>query len=136
MRTKHPDWSEAQLRCVLYWQGTARKKLRLEIAAFLIGHSGFSVETTPEALGCNVFVTMAAVGVPLPWPITDTVYHVALAGIVMAERSMIDTTPPRRDEPEESPTDSQQPQPSAGFNWWPNGPLKRLGGTWPGESNT
>jgi hypothetical protein len=82
MRSKHPDWSERQLRCVLYWQGTARKRLRMEIAAFLVGHTSqnWHVETTPEALGCDVTATMKSVGVELPWPPIDLVYHVALAG--------------------------------------------------------
>jgi len=82
MRSAHPDWSDRQLRCVLYWQGTARKRLRSEVAAFRAEHPEreWLVEETPEAMGLQVFDTMAKAGVPLPWPPVDLAYHVALAG--------------------------------------------------------
>ena len=31
MRAKHPEWSQRQVECCLYWQGTARKNLKNEI---------------------------------------------------------------------------------------------------------
>lgn len=34
MKAKHPEWSERQLACCLYWQGTARKVLAIEIEGF------------------------------------------------------------------------------------------------------
>ena len=82
MRDRHPDWSERQLRCVLYWQGTARKRLRAEVEAFREAHPevDWLVETTPEAMGLEVTKTMAQAGVELPWPPVETAYHVALAG--------------------------------------------------------
>jgi hypothetical protein len=81
MTAKHPEWTDRQQRCVLYWQGTARKKLKGEIAAFLEAHPlDWLIETTPEAFGCNVTATMKAVGIELHWPPTETVYHVAIAG--------------------------------------------------------
>jgi len=82
MRARHPDWSLRQLTCVLYWQGAARKRLRGEIAKFRAEHPevDWLIETTPEAMGCNVTATMKAVGVVLPWPPTEVVYHVALTG--------------------------------------------------------
>ncbi len=82
MRAKHPDWSERQLRCVLYWQGTARKRLKAEIAKFRGEHPEIDwlVETTPEAMGMHVGKTMVQVGVVLPWPPAELAYHVALAG--------------------------------------------------------
>lgn len=85
MRGVHPDWSERRLACVLYWQGTARKKLRGAIETFKAEHPGsWSIETTPEAFGLNVTATMRAAGIELPWPPREFVYHVALAGIARA----------------------------------------------------
>jgi hypothetical protein len=89
MRFRHPKWSDRQLRCVLYWQGTARKRLRSEINVFRIKHAfvreydneTYLIHETPEALGVDVTATMKSIGIDLPWPPVDTVYHVALAGI-------------------------------------------------------
>lgn len=82
MRASHPSWSERQLRCVLYWQGTARKRLRAEVVAFRAAHPEveWRVEETPEAMGLHVFETMRKAGVTLPWPPADIAIHVALAG--------------------------------------------------------
>jgi len=84
MRSRHPDWSEPQLRCVLYWQNRARARLREEVESFRRGHPErrWVVEETPEAMGCDVTATLAAAGVVLPWPPVDVAYHVALAGLV------------------------------------------------------
>jgi len=80
MRGAHPDWSERQLRCCLYWQGTARSVLRDEVEAFLREHPGLHVLTCPEACGVDVTETMRSVGVELQWPPLTLAYHVALAG--------------------------------------------------------
>jgi hypothetical protein len=91
MRAVHPDWSYRRLSCVLYWQGTARKKLRAEIEAFRKAHATLKwlIETTPEAFGCDVFETMRLVGIELPWPPREFAYHVALAGFARAESSIL-----------------------------------------------
>jgi predicted metal-binding protein len=68
MREIHPDWSEAQLYCVLYWQGGARKNLRSNIAKFLSQHPGYKAETVPEAMGVNVTRTLWNAGIILEWP--------------------------------------------------------------------
>jgi hypothetical protein len=83
MRSRHPDWSSAQLTCVLYWQGRARALLRREIDAFRAAHPEhpWRVEETPEAMGIDVRMTMKGSGIVLPWPPEDAVYHVALAGV-------------------------------------------------------
>lgn len=83
MRVAHPDWSDRQLACVLYWQNTARKRLKREIEIFKEEHSElvWRVETTPEALGCNITQTLKDAGVIISWPATNVVYHVALAGL-------------------------------------------------------
>ena len=82
MRAAHPDWSPRQLACILYWQGTARRRLRGEVERFRAAHpeAEWLVETTPEAMGCDVTATMRSVGVALAWPPKNVAYHVALAG--------------------------------------------------------
>ena len=57
MRAKFPNWSERQLKCVLYWQGTSRKymKQRATIAKSMTGAN--LVLTCPEAHGVNVYAT-------------------------------------------------------------------------------
>jgi len=79
LRERHPDWSERQLRCCFYWQGTARKGLRDEVDGFLVGRSLVAVYT-PEACGVDVTKTMAQVGVTLEWPPSAVAYQVALLG--------------------------------------------------------
>src|SRR5512145_2473878 len=68
MRATHPDWSERQLSCVLYWQPTARKQLEAEIASFKRAHPELAVTRCPEAMGLNVTETLASVGIVLEWP--------------------------------------------------------------------
>ena len=83
MRTKHPDWTQRQLECCLYWQGTARKALRSEIKTFLSSLSAddrkrASVHEVPEAHGVNVTATMRRLDVMIEWPPCEYVCHVAL----------------------------------------------------------
>ena len=84
MRDKHPGWSKKQLRCGLYWQGTARKKLRELIAKFkrkkMAGRfREWTFFETPEACGLNVTETMRQFGIYLEWPPINYAYKVALA---------------------------------------------------------
>ena len=51
MKEKHPDWTDYQLRCVLYWQPKARKQLKEEIIKFKKLHPEYFVSTGPEAMG-------------------------------------------------------------------------------------
>ena len=81
MRKKHPAWSYYQLRCCLYWQGTARKQLREKLTTFLELFLDYTVLLTPEACGVDVTATMASAGIVLEWPPENVVYQVALAGI-------------------------------------------------------
>jgi hypothetical protein len=78
MRTAHPDWSDRQLRCVLYWQGGARAQLARLIAAALRAMPGTRAETCPEAMGVNVTATLAAEGIALEWPPVRIARQVAL----------------------------------------------------------
>jgi hypothetical protein len=78
MGEKHPDWSEAQRVCCLYWQGTARKQLRRKIEGVLSQYPWMRAETCPEAMGVDVTATMEQIGVRLEWPPKAKVIQVAL----------------------------------------------------------
>lgn len=65
MKKKHPEWSDRQCRCVLYWQGKSRKQLKERTQA-AVAHLGTdAVSTCPEAMGVNVFVTARLSGLVL-----------------------------------------------------------------------
>ena len=51
MRISHPEWTQRQLECSRYWQGTARKSLRQKIASFESDNPDYYVTTCPEAMG-------------------------------------------------------------------------------------
>ncbi len=80
MRRGHPDWTERQLRCVLYWQGRARKQLRGKVRGFLEDHPDCIAVYCPEGAGIDVTATMASVGINLEWPPVSAAYQVALVG--------------------------------------------------------
>ena len=80
MRHKHPEWSERQVRCCLYWQGKARKQLRHEVTQFLCEHPDLYVVKCPEAQGVNLTDTMKDVGIELEWPPEKVAYQIVLAG--------------------------------------------------------
>ena len=81
LRIRHPSWSERRLRCCLYWQGTARKRLRGIVEAFLSEHPTHITVYCPEACGVDVTATMAAIGIRLEWPPRRVAYQVALIGL-------------------------------------------------------
>lgn len=81
MRDKHPNWSEHQVKCLLYWQGTARKQLKIHIKEFLKKHENYIITTCPEAMGVNLTETMKSVGIELEWPPINFTYQIAIAGI-------------------------------------------------------
>ena len=81
MRRKHPNWSERQLKNVLYWQGTSRKQMRqrAKVAQFCTG--GNVVLTCPEAHGVNIYATCACSGLKLlRIKHLTTCRHIALIG--------------------------------------------------------
>lgn len=85
MRAKHPNWSQRQLECCLYWQGTARKKLKKEIAynmtrAPLFDGHELAVTDCPEAMGVDVTATMKDAGIILEWPPKKIVRKIAFIG--------------------------------------------------------
>lgn len=87
---KHPNWSERQAHCLLYWQGTARKalcaavdRIMIEEINFMTGPCGPRLITLycPEARGVNITETMRrAAGIELEWPPRKFAYQVALIG--------------------------------------------------------
>jgi hypothetical protein len=81
MKFVHPEWSDRQLANCLYWQPSARKNLRAEIANFLRTEGkNLHVLTCPEATGVNVTATMKFLGIDLEWPPKTVAYQVVLAG--------------------------------------------------------
>ena len=81
MKDKHANWSERQLKCCLYWQPGARKKLKENIISFMREHPGYSATACPEAMGVNITETMNSIGIKLEWPPEKNAYQIALAGI-------------------------------------------------------
>jgi len=76
MRAKHPNWTDRQCACCLYWQGTARKHLREKVAQV----RGLRIISTPEAQGVNLTATMRTAGIELEWPPVKMAYQIVLAG--------------------------------------------------------
>lgn len=94
MRTAHPGWSDAQLRCCLYWQGGARKRLKSEILLFILSHAEqpYKVTSVPEAMGVNVTATLRQAGIELEWPPVRVARQVALAAIPRGEERRLVST--------------------------------------------
>lgn len=82
MKARHPDWSQRQLECCLYWQPKARRALSLILSEFELSEDGRGTHTfmVPEARGINVTETMRSIGIELEWPPRTVTYQVALAG--------------------------------------------------------
>ena len=81
MKARHPDWSEAQIYCCLYWQGKARKQLRWKVESFLQDHPGYIALYCPEGSAVDVVATVAQFGLKFEWPARELAYQVAMAGI-------------------------------------------------------
>ena len=80
MKKKHPDWTEHQLRCCLYWQPVARKQLKERIKNFLKEHRDVINVECPEGCGVNLTVTMKNIGIELEWPPKKLAYQITLLG--------------------------------------------------------
>ncbi len=79
MKEKHPEWSDRQARCCLYWQGSVRKQLREETKKFA-DKNGMVYTLIPEAMGVNVIATARKLGVPIKAKPDDMIYKIALVG--------------------------------------------------------
>ena len=80
MREKHPDWTDRQLRCVLYWQGAVNKRLRELTVRFHKQNKGTIYTMCPEAMGMHVLKTMRRQGYDIRKNPTEMVYKVSLIG--------------------------------------------------------
>ena len=81
MRTEHPQWSERQCRCLLYWQPTSRKQMRARTSAAMWTIGCNAKTECPEAMGLNVFATAAVSGLKLDRTRNiRTARHVCLIG--------------------------------------------------------
>jgi len=80
MRDKHPEWSDRQCRCVLYWQNGVRKSLNIECSDFILQHRGLVYHKIPEAMGVNVILTMKIIDQQIIIKPIDEVCKVALIG--------------------------------------------------------
>lgn len=85
MKQKHPNWSQRQLECCLYWQPKARKALREIINKFREKYPKYVITESPEAMGINVTATMRQIGIELEWPPKTKTYQIALAGLTWEE---------------------------------------------------
>ena len=88
MIQEHPDWTERQSRCCLYWQQTARKQLEKEIqhCLYIICNKKWQVARTPEAMGMDVTATMKSIGVDLEWPPVRIARQIAIIGCVLTPK--------------------------------------------------
>lgn len=80
MGRRHPEWSDRQCRCCLYWQGTVRHNLMEEASAFAATVERSGITLCPEAMGVNVFRTCHRHRVMIRKNPRDIVYKVALVG--------------------------------------------------------
>jgi len=80
MKTKHPEWTEKQCRCCLYWQNTVRKQLRIGIQQLQSKYPNIVSTLLPEAMGVNVMVTARKLGIPIEVKPTEFVHKIALVG--------------------------------------------------------
>jgi len=78
MLSLHPSWSNRQARCVLYWQGTVNKELKMRSALAKLEHPNTNIFLTPEAMGVDVIKTMVNLGFPIQIQPIRTVFKVAL----------------------------------------------------------
>ena len=79
MKQGHPSWSDRQAKCVLYWQGSVNKELRLQSSRFAKANN-LLYTLCPEAMGVQVIKTAQLIGIPIKPRPTDYVYKIALLG--------------------------------------------------------
>jgi hypothetical protein len=81
MKQKHPNWTDKQARCVLYWQNKVNKQLRelSEKTAAKIPNS--MILHMPEANGVNLFETCKKVGLILEPNPQNILWKMSIIGI-------------------------------------------------------
>ena len=82
MKTKHPGWSDRQLRCVLYWQAGVNNRLETACRRFIAEKgNGWVYTICPEAMGVHVINTARQAGLPVETRPTEWVFKMGLVGI-------------------------------------------------------
>ena len=77
MLLRHPNWSQRQTRCLLYWHPKVNKELRSLVQSVAIDNLN-GVTYCPEAMGVDVIKTAQSVGIPIEAPPKDIVHKIAL----------------------------------------------------------
>ena len=65
MKKKHSNWTERQLRNVLYWQSRSKKEMKEKAFAFAKHIRANKICTMGEAAGVNLYATCAVSGLKL-----------------------------------------------------------------------
>ena len=85
MKHLHPNWSDRQARCVLYWQNKINKELRDECDNFKWLNPDMITTNCPEAMGVNVIATAKRCGLMIELKPKNRVYKIAIAGYPIKE---------------------------------------------------
>lgn len=82
MKSKHPDWSNKRLKCVLYWQKKVDKYLKeiSEKTASKIKNS--IIIYRPEAYGVDMFKTCKKIGITLEKDPKEFIWKMSIIGTV------------------------------------------------------
>ncbi len=89
MKVKHPDWSDRKLACCLYWQAGLKRKLKDICLLFMKENPGTVITFYPEALGINVFQTVAKFGLKIERNPQQQVLKIALIGYPKPKASIV-----------------------------------------------
>lgn len=87
MKLQHPNWSDKQTRCCLYWQNMVRKELRKECGEMVQKVSGLEYTLLPEAMGVNVVSTALKLGIPIEVKPETFIHKIALVAFRKQEDS-------------------------------------------------
>jgi hypothetical protein len=81
MKTIHPNWTDRQARCLLYWQKSERKRLKEEARKFTKSQENDCLLLeSPEANGVDIFATCSKVGIILENNPKKTIWKVMIIG--------------------------------------------------------
>lgn len=88
MKSLHPEWSEKQCACCLYWQKGIKKKLKSH-TEFYINElyeknwgNNYGFEMIPEAMGLDVFTTAQDHGISIKRNPQEILYKIAFVGVL------------------------------------------------------
>jgi predicted metal-binding protein len=88
MKNLHPEWSEKQCACCLFWQNGVRSKLKSECQRFVNEKENFNFKDyfdyrlIHEAMGLDVFKTAVEHGIPIERNPQNMVYKIAFVGVL------------------------------------------------------